>query len=128
MEADEFLDAVVANGPFDAREDAEYASEAVVRTFGDRLSEGDVGDLAGLLPDRWGRVLLHADHDPAAQFGLDGFVERVAEREGVDEATAREHVDAVAAAFDEAAPRDRLRDATADLPPEYGRLFDQFES
>jgi uncharacterized protein (DUF2267 family) len=53
---------------------------------------------------------------------LDEFVRRVAEREGITPAEAREHTRAVFATLREAVGEDEFRDVSAQLPLEYAAV------
>ena len=123
MDAEEFVEAVESQGAFESRADAVRATEAVMRTFGDRLREGEAEEFAGLLPDRFGRLVLDSDHEPGAKFGLDEFTERVARRESTPKATACDHVNAVAAVVRGEASDEALCEVTGQLQPEFEGLF-----
>jgi uncharacterized protein (DUF2267 family) len=103
------------------REEAEPAVRAVLETLAERISAGEADDIAAFLPEEL-RPYLTWTNSLAEQFGLDEFIRRVAEREGVDEATAAEHARAVFAALGEAVPPGELRDMLAQLPKEFDRL------
>jgi uncharacterized protein (DUF2267 family) len=62
--------------------------------------------------------------EPAERLGLDAFLRRVAEREGVDLPTAQRHVQAVFAALAQVVPRRELRDLAAQLPRDFQPLLD----
>jgi uncharacterized protein (DUF2267 family) len=53
---------------------------------------------------------------------LDDFVRRIAEREGVTPAEAREHARAVFATLREAVGEDEFRDVSAQVPLEYAAV------
>lgn len=130
MDREAFLDAVARRAEFESRDQVERAVEEVVRTFTNRLPAEEAEHLAALVPDDLGAVWMDTDREPAAQFGVDEFAERVATRERVDRETARAHVEAVTAAMGaEARERDgdHLDDALDMLQPEYRALFGREE-
>jgi uncharacterized protein (DUF2267 family) len=100
------------------RPEAERAVRAVLETLSERLTGGEAGDIALFLPQEV-RPLLVPAPEPAEAFGADEFVRRVAEREGVDDATAREHVRAVFVALGAAVAPGELRDMAAQLPRDF---------
>jgi uncharacterized protein (DUF2267 family) len=104
------------------REQAERAVEAVLRTLAERISGGEAADLALYLPKEL-RPLMASTPEPAEPFGLEEFLRRVAEREGVDERAAEEHARAVFVALGVAAAPGELRDMAAQLPHDFERLL-----
>ena len=121
--ADEFLRRVAERAGIDAGA-ARRATEAVLETLAERVAGGEVADLLAQLP-----VELHAPlrrgssrTRKAARMSLDDFVERVAEREGIDAWHARGHVSAVFETLREALDRRELLDLTAQLPAEYAAV------
>ena len=73
------------------RPDVERAVEAALRTLAERISRGEAEDIAAFLPPEV-RAWLTSAPEPAEGFDRREFIRRVAEREGVDPATAEEHV------------------------------------
>ncbi|HWE09509.1 MAG TPA: DUF2267 domain-containing protein [Solirubrobacteraceae bacterium] len=104
-------------------EQAEQAASATLKTLAERISGGEADDIAAFIP-RELRGVLTSVPEPAEPFGLDEFVRRVAEREGVDEATARRHAEAVFVALGQAVAPGELRDMAAQLPREYEPLLE----
>jgi uncharacterized protein (DUF2267 family) len=102
-------------------EKAERAASATLSTLGERIASGEARDLARELPADIGRWLLDAPGD-AEPFGVDEFVRRVAEREGVDTDTAERHAAAVFVALARLVRSSELSDVIAQLPKEYERL------
>jgi uncharacterized protein (DUF2267 family) len=103
-------------------DEARRASEAVLETLAQRISKGEVEDLIALLP-----LELHAplkrgiEHSAghATKMSLEQFVDRVAERAGVDRDLARDYTRAVFATLREAVGDKEFFDMSAQLPPEY---------
>ena len=58
----------------------------------------------------------------ATRMSLEGFVDRVAQREGITPDAAREHARAVFATLREAIPEREFLDVTAQLPAEYAAI------
>jgi uncharacterized protein (DUF2267 family) len=123
MTAEEFLQRVADRAGLPPAE-APRAADAVLGTLAERIAGGEVADLIAQLP-----VELHAplrdaaDRDrKASRMSLDDFVRRVADREGVDPMTAREHARAVFETLREAIDDGEYLDVTAQLPAEYAAV------
>lgn len=71
--------------------EARRAARATLRTLGQCITRGEADDIAAFLTGAL-RDLLTSTPEPAERFGLEQFVRRVAELEGVDAATAYRHV------------------------------------
>lgn len=123
----------------DAGEQSEAVrtTRAVLSTLGERLEEGEATDLAGPLPTEIDRYLLQADHGQA--FDFDEFVDRVNARldygdldleadygtpSSVEESEAVFRAQAVVALLGELVPAGEFDDLEAQLPGEYGDLFE----
>jgi uncharacterized protein (DUF2267 family) len=117
-----FLD-IVAEAAGITLDEAERAASATLKTLAERISGGEAEDIAAFLP-RELRGVLTSVPEPAEPFGLDEFVRRVAEREGVDEAKARRHAEAVFVALGQAVAPRELRDMAAQLPREFDPLLE----
>jgi uncharacterized protein (DUF2267 family) len=92
MDYEEFMRVVQVYADL-AWEEAERAVRTVLEILGERIASGEARDLAEQLPPELSAYLLN-DGD-AQGLDRDDFVRRVAEREGVDPATAARHVRAV---------------------------------
>jgi uncharacterized protein (DUF2267 family) len=108
-------------------ERATLALEAVLETLAERLSAGEVDDIARLIPGELRPALelgkLHSG-GKAEHFGADEFLGRVAEREGgtpYDETL--DDVRFVFRTLRETLPRGELDDILAELPREYDDLL-----
>jgi uncharacterized protein (DUF2267 family) len=107
-------------------EQARQATNAVLETLAMRIAGGEVADLRLRLP-----VSLHPALDEgrrlsgekALRMGLDEFVERVAQAEGVPPETAIEHVSAVLTTLREAVGEREFLDVTAQLPDDFTALI-----
>jgi uncharacterized protein (DUF2267 family) len=102
-------------------EEAEAATRATLETLGERISPGEARDLADRLPEQvsgW----VHTDTN-AEGFGVDEFVRRVAEREGIDALSAERHVRAVFLALWRATGARELADVASELSRDYAPLL-----
>jgi uncharacterized protein (DUF2267 family) len=100
---------------------AARAIAATLATLAERLDRGEARDLAGEMPPELAPWL--ATNTPAARFGADEFIRRVAEREGVDAATAERDARAVFTALGHAVSPGELADVAAELPNEFAALL-----
>jgi uncharacterized protein (DUF2267 family) len=100
---------------------AARAIAATLATLAERLDPGEARDLASEVPPEFAAWL--ATDTPAARFGVDQFIRRVAEREGVDAASAERDARAVFAALGHAVSPGELADAAAQLPQEFATLL-----
>jgi uncharacterized protein (DUF2267 family) len=108
------------------RENARRALEAVLEALADRISGGQVDDLARELPAELRPALERGraqSGEAARRLSLAEFVKGIAEREGVTPEQAREHARAVFATLREAISEKEFRDITAQLPDEYAALL-----
>jgi uncharacterized protein (DUF2267 family) len=105
------------------RPEAERAVHATLETLGERITGGEARDIAAFLPEEV-RPFLARSLEPAEPFGLDEFVRRVAEREGVDERAALEHARAVFTALGVAVAPGELRDMVSQLPKDFEPLLE----
>ncbi|MXV64065.1 DUF2267 domain-containing protein [Natronorubrum sp. JWXQ-INN-674] len=98
------------------------ASRAVLTTLGERLQEGEATDLASPLPMEIDRYLTEAEHGQRFDYGE--FLDRVAEREGVDRSDANYHAQQLLAVIAEIVPHGNLEKVRNQLPDEYEPLFE----
>jgi uncharacterized protein (DUF2267 family) len=125
VSAETFLQYVADHAATDAKA-ARRATEAVLETLAERIAGGEVDDLISRLPLELHEPLRRGrEHSggKATRMGLDEFVRRVAEREGVDPLTAREHTRAVFLALREAVGDEEFFDVKAELPAEYAPVL-----
>ena len=102
------------------------ATRAVLTTLGERLHEGEATDLASPLPMEIDRYLIEADH--GQRFDYREFLDRVADREGVDRADANYHAQQVLAVVAEDVPAGNVEKVRNQLPEEFDRLFEPIET
>jgi uncharacterized protein (DUF2267 family) len=118
---EELVDRVAGRAGIDS-ERAQRAVEAVLETLAERISGGEVDDLAEGLPGELGPALERGKQrarGKAQGMSLDEFAGRVAEREGATWEDALEHVRAVFATLREALPDKEMSDLIAQLPRGY---------
>ena len=101
------------------------ATRAVLTTLGERLQEGEATDLASPLPMEIDRFLIEADH--GQRFDYQEFLERVAEREGVERADANYHAQQVLAVVAADVPPGNIEKVRGQLPEDYDGLFELLE-
>jgi uncharacterized protein (DUF2267 family) len=122
--AEEFRRRVARRAGID-EEAARRATDAVLETLAERIAGGEVDDLIAQLPLELHEPLRRGDalsKGAARRMSLDEFVRRVAEREGVTPAEAREHARAVFATLREAVGEHEFFDVVAQLPYGYAAL------
>jgi uncharacterized protein (DUF2267 family) len=103
------------------QDEARRAARATLETLGERLDEDDATELAAKLPGELATWLVTAR--AREEFGLDEFLRRIAEREGVDAETARRDAEAVFAALADAVGLEQLTEVVAALPAGYDELL-----
>jgi uncharacterized protein (DUF2267 family) len=103
------------------REVAERATPATLETLAERIAEGEARDLAAELPPELAPHL--GRKGPAEGFDVDEFLHRVAERGGVDVATADTRARVVFAALGQAVSAKELADTAAELSKDYAPLL-----
>ncbi|WP_293029430.1 DUF2267 domain-containing protein [Natronococcus sp.] len=102
------------------------ATRAVLTTLGERLPEGEATDLASPLPMEIDRYLREATH--GQRFDYHEFLDRVAEREGVDRSDANYHAQQVLAIVAEDVPPGNIEKARNGLPDDFDPLFELIEA
>ena len=102
--------------------EAVRATRATLTTLGERLHEGEATDLASPLPMEIDRYLT--EHEGVTRFDYDEFLDRVANREGVDRADANHHAQQIVAVVAEVVPPGNLEKVRNGLPEEYDALFE----
>lgn len=120
MDYDEFLSLVERQTGL-GRAGAERASRAALATLAERISRGQARQLAGQLPPELLEPL--AGGNGPQPLDRVAFVQRLAEREGVDPATAEDHARAVYAAVRRAVSQKEIDDVVAELPQDVATLF-----
>lgn len=102
------------------------ATRAVLTTLGERLQEGEATDLASPLPMEIDRYLIEAEH--GQRFDYPEFLDRVAEREGVDRSDANYHAQQLMAVVAEIVPPGNIEKVDGQLPEDFDQLFALIET
>jgi len=100
---------------------AEKAVRVTLGVLGSRLKAGEGADLAAQLPPALAEAL--PQEAPGERFGVQELYRRVAEAEGCDGHTARQHARAVGAVLKAALSPGELDDVLSQLPEDYQDLF-----
>jgi uncharacterized protein (DUF2267 family) len=125
LSAEEFYDRVAERTGLD-RERARRATDAVLEALAIRVSGGEIDDLEGQLPPELDVPLERGkaeSRERAEKLSLAEFLERIAEREDVTTADAREHARSVLATLHEAITEKEWHDVVAQLPREYSQVL-----
>lgn len=113
-----FLETVMHGTNLDSASAAREATKATLETLGERLSRGEVEDVGEYLPSDFRAWLLESESS-AQTLTAEGFLERVAEREGTSKPTAHRHARSVLQALESEVPEVELFRARTQLPDEY---------
>lgn len=128
MEHEEFIEQVQLNILHNhairlSRPETIVAIEAVLQTLAEQITREDRGALAGYLPpalqDFW------RDAGTSTSLTLDGFFERIAERESISVTVASYYVRAVLDTLSEALSTEDLAKLRAELPARFHTLFER---
>ncbi|HEY0318075.1 MAG TPA: DUF2267 domain-containing protein [Solirubrobacterales bacterium] len=103
------------------RDTATRAAQATLSVLGERIAGGEARDLAAQLPPEPASWIASTGNPQ--RFDADGFVRRVAKREGVDVETAERHARAVLEALRREVTPDEFEDMVAELPKDYAPLL-----
>ena len=101
--------------------EAAALTRATLTTLAERISGGEARDLAAQLPGPLQDSLLPTEEEAEA-FSFDEFVDRVAERSGLDSDTAETGVAAVMATLRDAVTAGEFDDVLSQLPQDFQRL------
>ncbi|MFI9821469.1 DUF2267 domain-containing protein [Streptomyces sp. NPDC052013] len=123
MRYDEFLARVRERGEYTSQDEAAKMTEAVLEVLAQRISPGEVDDLAAQLPGDLGPMLSKAKAQQAESFGLEQFYERVGERTGARPRTAQWDASAVLSTLAESVSGGELNQILSQLPSGYAVLF-----
>jgi len=102
--------------------DALHATQAVLQTLGERLDAGEAKDLASQMPRDLAEYLQTDEH--SVKMSLEEFFQKVSGRAGVDVPAAVYQVRVVLEVLQEAVSPGEIADVRAQLPPEWGELFE----
>jgi uncharacterized protein (DUF2267 family) len=132
MRHDEIIGKVQALAQLPDRGSAERATDAVLRTLGERIAPGLAGHVAAQLPPDLGAQLRTAAEDAAAdgrepssgeRFDLAVFAGRVSGRAGVSEEVALRDAAAVLEVLDGALSPELMDKVAADFSADLGTLL-----
>ncbi|CAL9385279.1 MULTISPECIES: DUF2267 domain-containing protein [unclassified Streptomyces] len=123
MKYDEFLARVRERGEYKDNDEAAHVTNAVLEVLAQRISPGEVRDLASQLPGPLGQVLVNAAPQQARSFGIEEFLRRVAERTGARPRTAEWDAGAVLSTLGDAVTGGELNQIISQLPSSYAALF-----
>ncbi|MGW7256554.1 DUF2267 domain-containing protein [Streptomyces sp. NPDC054834] len=123
MRYDEFLARVRERGEYGSQDEAATVTEAVLRVLAQRISPGEVDDLASQLPGPLGQTLADAKPEQAESFGIEEFYRRVAEAVGARSRTAEWDASAVLTAVADTVSGGELNQIISQLPSGYAVLF-----
>jgi len=97
------------------------ATRAVLTTLGERIGPGEASGLASPLPMEVDRYLT--DADSGETFGYHEFVDRVAQRGGVDGSDANYYAETIVGLVGEVVPAGNIEKVRNQLPEEFAPLF-----
>lgn len=108
MQEDDFLDAVRRGTELESTDEAREVTLATLETLGERITDGQAGELAAALPEGLAEPLADPNVGEAEAFDLEEFTGRVAERAGIEKRDVPVHT---AAVFDAVAEAETDADA-----------------
>jgi uncharacterized protein (DUF2267 family) len=120
MDYEEFI-TIVGEAGGASREEAEHATRATLQTLAERIDRAQARDVAAELPPQVAPFM--ATVTPLEGFHIDEFIRRIAEREGVDAATAERHARAVLMAVARAISAKELSEVLSELPDDFAPLM-----
>ncbi|MDX3529370.1 DUF2267 domain-containing protein [Streptomyces sp. ID05-39B] len=123
MKRDEFLARVRERGEYTGQDEAQHIAEQVLDVLSERISPGEVKDLASQLPAPLGQKLAAVERERAENFGIEEFYRRVAERTGARPRTAQWDASAVLCTVADAVSGGELNQVISQLPSSYAVLF-----
>ncbi|MER6146077.1 DUF2267 domain-containing protein [Streptomyces sparsogenes] len=123
MRYEEFLARVRERGEYTDQDEAATITEAVLGVLAQRITPGEVDDLASQLPSPLGQNLADAKQQQAESFGIEEFYRRVAERIGARARTAEWDASAVLTTVADTVSGGELNHIISQLPSSYALLF-----
>jgi len=125
MRFEDFIERVARRSGL-ARDEAVRATQAVLEALGERISKGQVDDLAARLPAELEQPLKRGtarSKGAARPLSLDEFVRAIANREGSTPEQAQGHAGSVFATLREAVGEKEFADTVAQLPKDYAPVL-----
>ncbi len=123
MKYEKFVKHVQLFAQLDSPEEAQRAIQATLETLGSRIYSNEAQDLASQLPKEVAQYLLGHEGENIKNFSLKEFYECVAQKEGVDGATAINHVRAVFSVLAQAVTPSQLAHVRTNLSPRCQDLY-----
>src|SRR6201986_1045001 len=123
MKYDGFLARVRERGEYNSQHEAADISNAVLEVLAQRISPGEVKDLASQLPGPLGHVLEAATPRQARSFGIEEFYRRVAERTHPRTSQAQWDPNSPPTSLADAVTGEELNTIISRLPSSYAVLF-----
>lgn len=120
MQLHDFLGRVQQRANIQSQDEALSVIRTTFETLSERLQGGEPLDLAAQLPSMLQEFVNVGEGE---RFGVDEFIQRIAEQEGISEEQAREQASAVLEVASEAVSRGEIEDVLMQLPQEYHGLF-----
>jgi uncharacterized protein (DUF2267 family) len=121
MDHGKFIHLVEYRAGLTSTGEAERAVRATLEVLGERLSRGEAEDIAVQLPPEISGYLMQPGNPEV--FGLEEFIRRISEREGVSARDAEDHIRAVLSVLADAVSADEIEDACRELSPDLQALF-----
>jgi uncharacterized protein (DUF2267 family) len=122
MQHDEFIGQVQSRARLSSRGEAERACRATLETLGERVPEGLADNLAAQLPHEIGehlrRTEVYGGAGTGERFGRHDFIERIAQRAGVDYSHAAYIGRAVLEVVNDATQGSIITKVAESLPPD----------
>jgi uncharacterized protein (DUF2267 family) len=125
MRFEDFIERVARRSGL-ARDEAVRATQAVLEALGERISKGQVDDLAARLPAELEQPLKRGtarSKGAARPLSLDEFVRAIANREGSTPEQAQGHAGSVFATLREVVGEKEFADTVAQLPKDYAPVL-----
>ncbi|WP_033309494.1 DUF2267 domain-containing protein [Streptomyces iakyrus] len=123
MKYDGFLAHVRERGEYKDQDEAADVTNAVLEVLAQRISPGEVKDLASQMPGPLRQVLHRVTPQQTQSFGIEEFYRRVAERTGARPRTAQWDASAVLTTVADAVTGGELNQIISQLPSSYAVLF-----
>ena len=123
MKYDDFVGQVQHRARLPSSAEAVKAIRSTLETLGQRLSGGEVKDLASQLPEEIARFLPHED-SPAEPLSLNQFLVRVSDAEGVDLPASVHHTRAVISVLQDAVSPGEMEHIKDQLPEDWSPIFE----
>ncbi|HEM61165.1 MAG TPA: DUF2267 domain-containing protein [Chloroflexi bacterium] len=122
MQHKEFVGQVQHRARLATEGEAVRAVRATLNTLAERLFGNEAENLAAQSPREIGHYAR--EMDKSESFDVDEFFRRVAEREELDLPVSMYHAQAVISVLEDAVSKGEMDDVRAQLPDDYGRLFE----